>query len=156
MELFTVGVYGKTEQVFFDQLVTAQVQQFVDIRRRRGLRGGLYRFANSRMLQAELARRQIRYLHQIDLSPTERVRQIQNEADRSSDFTKRSREELSPEFISAYQSQLDEFDFSPFLTTLSKFRRNVLFCVEARPTACHRSILASELQRRLPLTVIHL
>lgn len=38
-EIYTIGVYGSTEETFFSKLIAAQVDLFVDIRQRRGVRG---------------------------------------------------------------------------------------------------------------------
>lgn len=40
--LLTIGVYGKSETEFFDQLSRAGVDLFRDIRQRRGVRGSQY------------------------------------------------------------------------------------------------------------------
>ncbi len=45
--IVTLGVYGRSEAEFFATLQHAQVDLFCDIRRRRGVRGRDYAFANS-------------------------------------------------------------------------------------------------------------
>jgi len=51
-KLFTIGVYGKSETQFFDQLEKAGVKTLCDIRLRRAVRGSQYAFANSQRLQS--------------------------------------------------------------------------------------------------------
>jgi hypothetical protein len=52
--LFTIGAYGFDADHFFDTLQQANVDLFLDIRRRRGVRGSEYAFANANRLQEEL------------------------------------------------------------------------------------------------------
>ena len=68
--LLTIGVYGKSETKFFDQLSRAGVDLFCDIRQRRGVRSAQYVFANSTWLQAGLATRGIAYQYVPQLAPT--------------------------------------------------------------------------------------
>ncbi|MFN2179799.1 MAG: hypothetical protein ACK2UV_09955, partial [Candidatus Promineifilaceae bacterium] len=53
--IVTIGVYGFDETTFFQALKDAGVDTFCDIRRRRGVRGSRYAFANSKRLQKRLA-----------------------------------------------------------------------------------------------------
>ncbi len=50
--IVTIGVYGFEEEEFFAALANARVDLFCDVRRRRGVRGARYAFANSQRLQA--------------------------------------------------------------------------------------------------------
>jgi len=45
--LYTIGIYGFSEAEFFHRLVEAGIGTFIDIRRRRGVRGQEYSFANA-------------------------------------------------------------------------------------------------------------
>ncbi len=156
LAIFTIGVYGKSESAFFDQLEIAKIDCFIDVRRRRGMRGPAYAFANSRRLQAALAQRQIAYRHERDLAPTNALRSLQKRIDGSGGVNKRSRESLSEEFVTQYLQQISTFTFDDFFETLVGRKRLVFFCVEAHPDACHRSVLASEIARRRTVTVTHL
>ncbi len=44
MELFTIGVYGKTPEAFFGALIAANIDTFCDVRSHRGMRGHIYSF----------------------------------------------------------------------------------------------------------------
>jgi len=157
-EIITIGVYGFDEDAFFQALVDANVDLFVDIRQRRGLRGPLYAFANSQRLQARLAGLGIRYLHRKDLAPTPAVRAIEKEADKTSKIAKRERQILSSAFRAAYRSEvLAHFDPQSLLDDLQAGEHViVLFCVERAPRACHRSLVADKLARTLQLKVTHI
>ncbi len=69
-EFVTIGVYGFDEAGFFQALQDAGVDTFCDIRRRRGVRGSAYAFANSQRLQGRLAELGIRYIYRSDLAPS--------------------------------------------------------------------------------------
>ena len=156
--LVTIGVYGSDEAGFFTALQQAGVDTLVDIRSRRGVRGAEYAFANSQRLQARLAELGIRYLHRPDLAPSPETRGQQYAADKTSKTAKRQRTVLDPAFAAAYrQERLAGFDSRQFLADLGPQARVVaLFCVERQPAACHRSLLATRLQRDLGVEVRHL
>lgn len=156
--LVTIGVYGSDEASFFAALQQAGVDILVDIRSRRGVRGAAYAFANSQRLQARLAELGIRYLHRPDLAPSPETRGQQFAADKASKTAKRQRAVLDPAFAAAYrQERLAGFDSRQFLADLGPDARVVaLFCVERQPAACHRSLLATRLQRDLGVEVRHL
>jgi uncharacterized protein (DUF488 family) len=157
-ELFTIGVYGWDDARFFQALLDANVDTFVDIRARRGVRGSEYTFANSARLQARLAELGIRYVHRPDLAPTKEVRERQYETDAANKTAKRQRTVLSVPFVEAYlQERLKGFDCPAFIDSLGPdARRIVLMCVEAQPAACHRLLLAERLHSVLKLEVTHL
>lgn len=147
-KFFTLGVYGYTENDFFNILKENKIDTFCDIRRKRAVRGAKYSFVNSKKLQNKLSEFKITYLHFLDLSPTNEIRNKQKEDDIKKDISKRERQYLSEFFISAYSSQIiEKFDFSSFLSKLeSVTAKNILlFCVERNPLACHRSVLAKYL-----------
>jgi uncharacterized protein (DUF488 family) len=162
IEVFTIGVYGFTEDAFFNALTAAKIDTFCDVRRRRGVRGSEYAFANSARLQARLEQLGIRYLHFLELSPSNDIRKKQYEVDEAAHVGKRERTELSPQFEAAYaESCLKDFDSEAFVKSIHRERerpasRIVLFCVELEPAACHRSLLAERLHRDLGLPVTHL
>ena len=157
-KIVTIGVYGFDEEAFFNALQVSGVDAFCDIRRRRGLRGSRYAFANSKRLQARLAELGIQYHHMPELAPTAEVRGHQKAADRTNRTAKRKRTALDASFIEAYQnSVLHSFDADSFLTGFGgQPRVIVLFCVEREPEACHRSLVADELQQAMGLEIEHL
>lgn len=147
IKLFTIGVYGFSEETFFQALQTAGIDVFCDIRWRRGVRGAAYAFANSQRLQKRLAELDIHYLYRRDLAPTPAIRQRQKEADKADKIAKRQRTGLGEPFIAAYQSEiLAHFDPQSLLDDLpANARKVVLCCVEREPAACHRSLVAAKL-----------
>ena len=155
VKIVTIGVFGFSEEAFFDALQAAQVDTFCDIRQRRGVRGAAYAFCNSQRLQSRLAELGIRYLHRKDLAPTTAVRQIQYEADKANKVAKRQRTTLGQAFIGAYQEEiLANFEPQSLLDELETDAQVVaLFCVEREPGACHRSLVAAKLQEELGLEV---
>jgi uncharacterized protein (DUF488 family) len=156
IELFTIGVYGFTEETFFAALQTNGITVFCDIRQRRGVRGAAYAFANSQRLQKRLAELGIHYLYRQDLAPTTAVRQRQKEADKTDKIAKRKRTGLGRPFIEAYQTEvLAHFDPQSLLDDLPANNAKVaLFCVEREPTACHRSLAAAKLADALGVVVV--
>jgi uncharacterized protein (DUF488 family) len=157
-EFVTIGVYGWEEEAFFDALKKAGVDLLVDIRRRRGVRGPDYPFANSNALQTHLQQLGIRYLHRIDLSPPDALRKRQHAVDESGHVAKRQRTELSPEFVEAYEREVMlDFNSRQFVDELGpETRVSALLCVEREPAACHRGLLAARLEEELGVKVTHL
>lgn len=157
-KIVTVGVYGFTEDEFFQRLVGAGVNVFCDIRARRGVRGAKYAFVNSRRLQARLAELGIGYVHVKELAPPEHVREVQRRVDSAGAVKKRVRTVLSSEFIDAYRATcLSTFDARAFVDGVNSGAGTLaLFCVERDPKACHRSIVADQLREDLGLEVEHI
>ncbi len=157
-EVVTIGAYGWQAEDFFRALQAAGVDTFCDVRARRGLRGSQYAFGNSRRLQDSLAALGIPYLHRPDLAPSQATRQGQYAADRAARVTKRGRAAVSDDFAAEYEREvLGVFDPQAFVEGLGpQARIAALFCVEARPAACHRSLLAGRLGSSLGLKVTHL
>ena len=157
-QIVTIGVYGFTATSFFAALQGAKVDTFCDIRRRRGVRGAEYAFANSQRLQQRLGELGIRYLHQQDLAPSNAVRTAQYAVDQATKTAKRQRTQLSPAFVAAYDQEcLAHFDPKQFLADLPVDTQVIaFFCVEREPAACHRSLLAHHLAQRFDLEIIHL
>jgi uncharacterized protein (DUF488 family) len=149
--IITVGVYGSSEDEFFQRLIDEQVDLFIDIRARRGLRGREYAFANSSRLQARLQALGIDYLHLKALAPTDAMRAQQAQADKADKVRKRQRTRLSAAFSEAYEREvLQPFEAALFLQALKPHHRVIcLFCVERAPEACHRSLAAPYLTRLL-------
>ena len=159
MKIYTIGVYGFTEQEFFNKLVENRIDTFCDIRQRRGVRGSEYAFVNSNRLQSKLAELGIKYEHVLDLAPTTEIRELQYEDDLQHSEKKRDRTQLGNVFSLAYKNRImQKFNFDNFVEKLDEMGANcvVLFCVEAKPEACHRSIVADELNMRYSFEVIHL
>ena len=146
MDVVTIGAYGRTEDAFFAALQEARVATFCDVRRRRGVRGHEYAFANSGRLQARLAELDIAYVHRIDLSPSLAVRRAQEAAGAERGIARRARTRLGEAFAGAYEAEvLDGLDAGALLDELGAAGPLVLFCVEREPAACHRGLLAARL-----------
>lgn len=157
MKLVTIGVYGGTLDSFLAALRAADVRLLVDVRQRRGVRGGEYAWANAKRLEAELAEAEILYEHHQELAPTKELRELQYRADDRERVGKRSRTELSPEFVERYTREiLGQVDLRPLVEHLPTDGAAALFCVERDPEACHRSLIAERLEREFGVTVEHL
>ena len=149
MKFFTIGVYGSTEDEYFKKLIDNNIDAFCDIRQRRGVRGAKYAFVNSNRLQQRLIEMDIKYAHFIGLAPTKEIRELQKEADAKEGISKRDRSKLGSVFTAAYKYEiLNNFDFDAFLAKLDDVAASnvVLFCVEEKPAACHRSIVSDKLE----------
>lgn len=154
--VLTIGAYGWSEATFFPALQSAGVHTFCDIRRRRGVRGPEYAFANAGRLQTRLTELGIAYVHRLDLAPSDSLRQAQARADAEHRTARRSRAELTPEFAAAFENEvLTGFDPVAFLADLAQAGPVVLFCVEREPRACHRGLVAARLAAA-GATVTHL
>ena len=146
--IYTIGAYGSTEDTFFNALTEANIDLFVDIRLRRGLRGKTYAYANSAYLQDKLKALGIAYLHYQALAPTAAVKQLQEAIDKQTKTARRKRETLSPEFIKTYQdSILVQFAIDEFIDAIGEHKIICPFCVEQHPDACHRSLAAEKIRR---------
>jgi uncharacterized protein (DUF488 family) len=158
IEFVTIGVYGFDAERFFQALIDAHVDTLCDIRRRRGVRGAEYAFANSRRLQERLAVLKIRYLHRIDLAPADDLREQQAKVDEQTHTARRQRKLLSDQFVTGYRDTvLAGFDGPRFVADLAPTAHVVaLLCVEREPAACHRSLLADYLHTTLGVAVRHL
>lgn len=145
-DIATIGVYGTTENSFFDALKANGTTHFVDIRRRRGLRGHEYAYANSAALQTKLSQLGITYLHDLSLAASDQARAAQKQIDQQEGARQRSRDHLSDAFKALYRQQaLTDFDPRIFLSQFQPNAKIVLFCVEHSPYACHRSLVAESL-----------
>ena len=172
LKIFTIGVYGYTEDEFFGALVDNKIDLFIDIRARRGMRGARYKFVNSSYLQAKLKELGIAYAHLKELAPTPRIRSLQDEADNEERLVRRSdRQHLCKEYEREYKRDiLRRYKRKPERklyadAVLAEARelagypegrelaRPALFCVEGEPRACHRSLAADEFKRQLGVEV---
>ena len=158
MEFYTIGVYNSTEKEYFKKLTDNHIDTFCDIRQRRGVRGSEYAFVNSNRLQLKLNDLDIKYGHILELAPSSEIRELQKVADNQQDEHKRDRNRLGKIFTIAYKDRiLSKFDFEDFIEKLELVGANrvVLFCVEEKHEACHRSIVADKLDQ-LGYKIIHL
>src|SRR3974390_2564297 len=114
MRVVTIGVYGFSEEAFFEKLRAAAVDTFCDVRWRRGVRGREDAFVNSGRLQNRLAELEIRYLHFRELAPSPELRKRQADADKAARIQKRQRTALGGAFVAGYQEAMSEFDSRKF------------------------------------------
>ena len=150
MKFYTIGVYGSSEQAYFQKLTDNNIDTFCDIRQRRGLRGAKYAFVNSNRLQHKLNEMDIKYGHVLELAPTTKIRELQKEVDAQKGELKSERKELGQIFSIEYKNRiLKNFDFDSFIEKLDEIgaANIVLFCVEELPRACHRSLVTDKLQK---------
>jgi uncharacterized protein (DUF488 family) len=153
----TIGVYEWDLETFLGALRQAEVRVLLDVRQRRGVRGPRYAWANSLRLQRALCQAEIGYRHHPELAPTTELRELQYAEDARQGVGKRSRVELAPAYRQRYTREiLDHTDLEPLVRELPEQGTASLFCVEADPTACHRSIVAERLQARHGVEVAHL
>lgn len=158
MDIFTIGVYGSTEQQFFGKLAENGIDTFCDIRQRRGVRGSQYAFVNSQRLQDTLAGMDINYTYLKELSPTKEIRVAQKEADKRNGIHKKDRTRLGDVFIKGYKQHIVDYDFGALIEKLKDMnaQKVVFFCVEESPYACHRSIVAERLHKLFGYQITHL
>jgi uncharacterized protein (DUF488 family) len=153
-KVVTIGVYGFDAESFLRRLRQADVRLLLDVRQRRGVRGPEYAWANSQRLQAALAEAGIGYEHHAELAPTTEMRQAQYAEDDRQGVGKRSRHELAAEYTRRYTTEiLAGADLTPIVPGGSV---SALFCVEADPEACHRSLIAQRLADEHGVEVEHL
>jgi len=153
----TVGVYEADLAHFLAALADNDVRQVVDIRRRRGVRGHEYAWANAARLEAALAAAGIDYRHRKELAPTDELRQVQYAADDREGVGKRSRRELAPAFAERYTREiLDSADLDAVVAELPPDGAAALLCVERDPEACHRSLVADRLASGYGFSVVHI
>lgn len=149
MQFLTIGVYGYSEEEFFKALIDNEVDIFVDIRQRRGVRGKQYSFVNSTYLQEKLKSIGISYRHEKALAPTTEIRNAQKLADDENKVLKVNRSELGSVFKEKYLREiLSNFNIEEFTKELSgEYKNIILFCVESTPSACHRGLVAEKLKQ---------
>jgi uncharacterized protein (DUF488 family) len=154
--LATIGVYGWDAERFAAALRRARIDELVDVRRRRGVRGPQYAWANARRLQALLADAGVGYRHELELAPTRELLALQHGIDASTRTPLRARARLAPEYVEVYEREiLGRADLTR-LAEAARARTLALFCVERDPAACHRSLLADRLAAETGLEIEHL
>lgn len=159
IKIYTIGVYNSTEDNYFAKLVQNKIDLFCDIRQRRGVRGSQYKYVNSNYLQAKLRELGIDYKYIKDLAPTNEIRQKQKDADKINGETKKLRTTLGSVFKAEYIKQiLEPYDIVSLANEFkaSGVQNIVLFCVEERASACHRSLVAEKLSSILNCEIINL
>jgi uncharacterized protein (DUF488 family) len=153
----TIGVYGFDVEAFLGALRSADVQQLLDVRQRRGVRGSEYAWANAGRLTRALAAAGIDYRHERELAPTTELRQLQYAEDARLGEGKRSRTRLAPAYVERYTHEiLDGVDLAPLVADMPASGAAALFCVERDPEACHRSLVAERLAAEHGVEVVHL
>lgn len=152
----TIGVYGFDLAGFLAALEGAGVEIVLDVRQRRGVRGPEYAWANSKRLQASLAEAGIGYQHRKELAPTTEMRQLQYREDDRRGEGKRSRTRLASGYTRRYSKEiLARADLKP-IAEIAANRLPSLLCVERDAEACHRSLVAAQLEREWGLEQVHL
>jgi len=157
--VYTIGVYGSTEETFFEKLVQYKMDVFCDIRKRRGVRGSKYTYANSLRLQKKLNELGINYLYIPELAPSSEIRKLQHINDKKNSVAKKDRTSLGYAFKTEYDKQiLQPFSFQNLIHVLEKLHAKnvVFFCVEENPQACHRSLVSEKLQTDYNIHIKHL
>jgi uncharacterized protein (DUF488 family) len=153
----TIGVYGASAEDFLRCLREAEVEQVLDVRQRRGVRGADYAWANAARLEQALYDAHVDYRHHLELAPTTELRQVQYAEDERQGVGKRSRQELAPAYRDRYLAEiLDRVDLTPIVEAMPKTARAALLCVERDPQACHRSLIAERLAEEFDCDVVHL
>lgn len=174
MTIYTIGVYGSSEESFFGALAEHEIELFIDIRARRGMRGSKYSYVNSTALQKKLRKLGIFYAHLKELAPTKEIRALQWQADKEENTKKRDRTRLSKSYISAYNKEilkygkrradriLDPINVLETAKELAGFpedrplQRYVLFCVETNAKTCHRSLVSDRFKEKMKWKVVNL
>lgn len=155
-ELCTIGVYGFDADGFGAALTDNGVDLLVDIRRRRGVRGPEYAWANAKKLNGLLYDAHVFYEHVLELAPSTELLHFQHEIDRRG-AGMRSRAALDPEYIERYENEvLATADLDAIAALLSPYERPALLCVEADASTCHRSLAAAALAPILSVPIRHL
>jgi uncharacterized protein (DUF488 family) len=145
----TIGVYGWDAASFLAALRAGRVDVVLDLRRRRGVRGQEYVWANSRRLQGLLAGAGIGYEHLLELAPTNEMRKALYAAAAARGESQRERTGLTEVYRSEYVREiLGRADLERLLAGYDRSSTGALMCVERSPRACHRSLVASALHDR--------
>jgi uncharacterized protein (DUF488 family) len=153
----TIGVYGASLDAFLACLREAEVEQVLDVRQRRGVRGAEYAWANAARLEQAIYDAHVDYRHHLELAPTTELRQLQYAEDDRLGVGKRSRAELAPAYRERYCAEiLDRVDLQPIVAAMPRQARAALLCVERDPEACHRSLIAERLAAEHGCDVVHL
>ena len=150
----TIGVYGFTLERFLDALRAADVRQLLDVRQRRGVRGPQYAWANAARLQAALAEAGHRVPPPQGACADHRAAQLQYREDERLGVGKRSRVVAGARVCRALHARDPRpADLGALVAELPAAGAAALFCVEADPEACHRSLIAQRLADRYGMRV---
>jgi uncharacterized protein (DUF488 family) len=153
----TIGVYGFAREGVLAALRDAGVDLLVDVRRRRGVRGSEYAWANAARLQEALAGAGIAYRHLIELAPPAELIRLQGRIDDEAGIARRARAGLSDAFRARYDREvLERVDLAAVAGALADAERPALLCVERLPEACHRALAAEALGAVTGVPVTHL
>ncbi|MBN8589931.1 MAG: DUF488 domain-containing protein [Rhodothermia bacterium] len=157
-QLFTIGVYGFSEQTFFEALQSHQIDTLVDVRQRRGVRGKSYAFANHKRLTKQLLQQGMAYVHLPELAPNAAMREIAHIHDKNMGTSKRARMVLPETFCMAYYTNLKEtHTIEELLAKLPPRHQKLVFlCVETHPEACHRHLITDWMATEAGLPVTHI
>lgn len=158
-QFYTIGVFNSTKEEFFEKLVVNEIDTFCDIRQRRGVRGSVYAFVNSKRLQQRLKELNIYYEYVPELAPPPEIRKLQKEKDQQDKITNKQRHHLAKAFVNEYKKQiLKPFTFKELLDHFEKNNstRVVFFCVEEHHEACHRSLVTQFLNEHYNCPITHL
>lgn len=149
--VITCGVYGFTAETFAKAVRADRPDLFVDIRRRRGVRGSQYTFANNLRLQAMLEHYDIPYIHRDDLAAPAATILREVNVDKARGIARHERDSLSAEFVADYDREvLKDFDAQAFINSLGDaVTRPLLFCVERTAAGCHRGLVADAIVEQL-------
>lgn len=141
--LLTVGYQGRSPEGFVSELLEAGVETLVDVRHRASSRSR--GFAKSALRDA-LAEAGIGYAHVPAVGCPPDIRKAYQA---SGDF-----KAFANSYLESLASSPGAFDE---LVALASESTACLMCMEARPSECHRSLLAQELSKRIAdLAVVHL
>ena len=155
--LVTIGVYDWALDDWLAALRAADVGLLLDVRQRRGVRGPRYAWANARRQQGALTEAGIGYRHHRELAPTTELRHLQYAEDARRGEGKRSRTVLAPAYAERYTREiLDRADLAAVAGEVPADGAAALFCVEADPEACHRSLVAQRISERFGIPVTDL
>lgn len=122
--IIACSVYGFTAETFEQAIVKAKPDVFVDIRRRRSVRGHDYSFANSQRLQDMLATNNIPYVHRLELASPEATMKSEGEIDKKAGIARHDRDHLSDGFVADYdEAVLNDFDTAEFIESLGDVQR---------------------------------
>lgn len=141
-----IGVYGRTDDSFVNELRLMKIRTVIDVRLFRGMRGPKYRWANSNSLQQLLKSVGIGYEHRKELAPPKELREIQKKADALSRTSKGARQVLHPDFVRAYGAVVQPLLTADYLNSLP--RDAAFLCAESSDEACHRSVLLRLISER--------
>ena len=154
----TIGVYEWDRHAFLEALRAGDVRVLLDVRQRRGVRGREYAWANAVRLQHALGSERVAYRHHRELAPTTELRHLQYAEDWGESVGKRSRVELARIYRSpgTRARSSSHVDLARIVAELPLDGAGAIFCVEADPEACHRSIVAERLAAEHDVVVRHL